>query len=178
MTDTAGPGAGGAVSEGPAVELDRQTPHREPTAAIVVGFDRSPASLAALGKAAELGSRLAAELWIVHAVDLDDYPVDPDVSDWEQQAAETLEEDRQRVSAALAGYPCGWSYTAIRAEPAEALTRVAREVDATMIVLGVRGNGWRHVLERLVSPSVSHRVISHCPVPVLVVSYHDPGRDG
>jgi nucleotide-binding universal stress UspA family protein len=89
-----------------------------------------------------------------------------------------LDEESQRVSAALAGYRCGWSYVAVRSEPAEALDRVASDVNAAMIVVGVRSHGWRHLLERLASPSVSHQLINHCHVPVLVVSYHERGRSG
>jgi nucleotide-binding universal stress UspA family protein len=152
------------------VQIDRGEPAGEPTSAIVVGFEPSTASRAALDKAAELGGRLRAELHVVHAVDLADYPIDPDADDWEEQAAERLEAERQQVAAALAGYSCGWSYVAVRAEPAEALSRVADEVDASMIVIGARHDGWRHLLDRLVAPSVSHRLIHHCHRPVLVVS--------
>ena len=138
--------------------------------ALVVGFDQSEPSLAALEKAAEIGRRLGAELHVVHAIDLSDYPVDPDADDWESQAAKSLEQERGAVAVALAGYPYGWSYSALRAEPAEALNRVAERVDALMIVVGVRSHGWRHLLERLAGPSVSHRLMNHTHRPVLVVS--------
>jgi nucleotide-binding universal stress UspA family protein len=139
---------------------------------LVVGFDRSTASLTALGTAADLGARLNAELRVVHAVDLGDYPIDPDSADWEEQAAVNLEAERRSVSEALADYPFGWSYVAVRSEPAQALVSIADEVDALMIVIGARGNGWRHLLERLSGPSVSQRLINHCHRPVLVVSHH------
>ncbi|HET6965250.1 MAG TPA: universal stress protein, partial [Acidimicrobiales bacterium] len=105
-TDATAPGAAAGVVPGtePPLEADRTA--GSPTTAIVVGFDRSRASLAALAKAAELGGRMGAESPVVHAVDLDDYPVDPDADDWEAQAATNLEEERRRVAAALAGYPC------------------------------------------------------------------------
>lgn len=160
------------------VEVDRREPAVRPTAAIVVGIDRSAASLAGLDKAAELGIRLGATLHVVHAVDLSDYPVDPDTDDWEDQASANLEAEGLRVSEVLAGYPCGWSYLAVRAEPSEALGRVARQVRAAMIVVGVRAHGWGRLLERLASPSVAHRLISHSQVPVLVVSYHEHDREG
>jgi nucleotide-binding universal stress UspA family protein len=140
-----------------------------------VGFDRTAASLAALGKAAEIGEHLGAELHVVHAVDLSDYPIDPDDEDWEPRAATNLEDERQKVSTTLARYPWGWSYLALRGEPAEALNRVAEQFDATMIVVGVRSPGWRHLLERLAGPSVSHRLINHGHRPVLVVSCRPPG---
>lgn len=160
------------------MELHREEPATKAKAAIVVGFDRSLASVAALGKATELGGMLGAELRVVHAMDLSDYPVDPDSVDWEEQAAENLEDERQRVSAALAGYSGGWSYVAVRADPAAALNRAACELKAAMIVVGVRSHGWRHRLERLAGRSVSHRLINHSHVPVLVVSYQEGGRSG
>ncbi|HET6873771.1 MAG TPA: universal stress protein [Acidimicrobiales bacterium] len=154
----------------PVVELGRGESGAEPSAALVVGFDRSAASRAALETAAELGRRLGAEIHVLHAIDLADYPVDPDADDWETQAAKSLEEERGIVAAALAGYPHGWFYSALRAEPAEALNRVAERVDALMIVVGVRSHGWRHLFERLAGPSVSHRLMNHTHRPVLVVS--------
>ncbi len=117
---------------------------------------------------------LGAALHVVHAVDLSDYPVDPDAVDWEEQATHRLEEDRRQVSAALAGYPGRWSFVVVRAEPAEALDRAAQQLDALMIVVGVRTRGWRHLLERLSGPAVSHRLITHCRSPVLVVSCDRP----
>jgi nucleotide-binding universal stress UspA family protein len=162
-------------SAAPVVQLEPRPPAAQPAAALVVGFDRSAASLAALRQAADLCVRLDAELHVVHAIDLADYPVDPDADDWEEQAAKNLEEERRQVSSALVAYPGGWSYLALRAEPAEALVRVANQVDALMIVVGVRPGGWRHLLERLAGPSVSHRLITHCHRPVLLVSTYKPG---
>lgn len=175
MSDTAEAKAGSGARPVPVVELDRGEPAGQAKTAMVVGFDRSPASRAALGKAAEIGGLLGAELHVVHAIDLSDYPVDPDADDWEEQAGRSLEEERQRVSTALAGYPCGWTYLALRAEPADALIRTAEQSNAVMIVVGVRSHGWRHLLERLAGPSVSHRLINHCHRPVLVVSYDPSG---
>ena len=92
--------------------------------------------MAALTKAAELGRRLEADLHVVHAVDLSDYPVDPDAFDWDDQAARSLGGERQAVSDSLADYPHPWVYVALRAEPATALNRVAEGCDALMIVVG------------------------------------------
>jgi len=51
-------------------------------------------------------------------------------------------------------------------------------LNAAMIVVGVRSHRRGRLLERLASPSVSHRLINHCQVPVLIVSYHERGRSG
>lgn len=170
--------AGGLpVGDGPAAVLELELPDRGRSGAtnLVVGVDGSPASLAALAKAAEIGIRLDAELRVVHAVDLSDYPVDPDGDDWELQAARHLEETQAEVTAALAGYPGGWTYRALRAEPADGLIRAAEQCDALMIVVGARSHGWRHLLERMAAPSVAHRLINHCHRPVLVVTHHLEG---
>lgn len=172
MAETAGARAGAEAV--PVVELERGEPSGQARAAMVVGFDRSAASLGALGKAAEIGEMLRAELHVVHAIDLSDYPVDPDADDWEEQAAKSLQDERDRVSTTLADYPCGWSYVALRAEPADALNRIAEQYEALMIVVGTRSHGWRHLFERLSGPSVSHRLINHGHRPVLVVGYHPP----
>jgi hypothetical protein len=49
-------------------------------AALVVGHDRFPESDHALTTAADLAGRLHAFVHVVHAVCLDDYPVDPDAA--------------------------------------------------------------------------------------------------
>ncbi|MCU4186248.1 universal stress protein [Acidiferrimicrobium sp. IK] len=173
-------GAGGSSLPGPLeggewVRLGRGGPDvagRAPAgrSAVVVGFDRSAAGLAALGTAADLGGRLGADLHVVHAVDLADYPVDPDADDWGRQATLSLEAERRTVSDALADYPGRWSYVALRDDPAAALARTAEHCDALMIVVGVRSTGWRHLLQRMSGPAVSGRLLDRCRRPVLLVS--------
>ena len=92
-------------------------------AVLVVGFDRRPESLAALETAAELGRRLAAELRVIHAVDLTDYPVDPDRADWEDKAQEVLQHEQETVAHQLLDYEFGWSYVALHGDPVRALGR-------------------------------------------------------
>lgn len=157
----------------PVAQLERGGPAPSGHAALVVAFDRSGAGRAALATAGELGSRLHADLHVVHCVDLADYPVDPDAADWEQHAARTLDDDRRLVADALAPYPGSWSYVAVRAEVSEALRWAAEEVDALMIVVGVRSAGWRHLFERAPGPSLPHRLISHGGRPVLVVGHRE-----
>lgn len=52
------------------------------------------------------------------------------------------------------------------------LVRAADEVGALMIVVGVRPDSWRHLLERLGSPSVTHHLLHRSTRPVLVVGRH------
>lgn len=148
-------------------------------AVLVVGFDRRPESLTALMTAAELGHRLAAELRVVHAIDLTDYPVDPDRGNWEDKGQQVLQQEQETVAHQLAHYEYGWSYAALHGDPVRALSRVADESGALMIVVGSRGEGWHRVFDRMASPSVSHRLIERCGRPVLVVCHcHDEHTTG
>ncbi len=115
-------------------------------AVLVVGFDRRPESLAALVTAAELGRRVAAELRVIHAIDLTDYPVDPDSADWEDKGRELLQQEQETVARQLAHYEYSWSYVALHGDPVRALSWVADELDALMIVVGSRGEGWHRPL--------------------------------
>jgi len=74
------------------------------------------------------------------------------------------------LRAALAAHRGGWTYQTGRGDPARLLISVADEHDALMIVVGSRGEGLHVFVERLISPSVAHRLIEHSRRPVLVVS--------
>ena len=142
----------------------------EPTMpTLVLGHGRDASSDRALTVAADLGRRLGARLHVVHALCLEDYPIDSDAADWEEQGAAAVAEERRHVEHLLARAPLQWSYEARRGEPAAVLTRAADEHDALMIVVGSRGESLRRALARLADPSVSHGVIGHQRHPVLVV---------
>ena len=142
-----------------------------PTAdpAVLVGHGRDPSSDHALAVAVAFARRLGARLHVVHAICLDDYPIDPDAADWEEKGAAALAEQRRHVEQLLADSAVPWTYEARRGEPAVALTRAATEHKALMIVVGSRGEGLRRALARLADPSVSHGVIGYQHYPVLVV---------
>lgn len=147
----------------------------EPAAAtLILGHGRDSSSDHALSVAADLGRRLGARLHVVHAICLEDYPIDPDAADFEEQGAAAVEEERRHVEHLLADAPVRWSYEARRGEPPAVLTRAADEHDALMIIVGSRGEGLRRALARLADPSVSHRVIGHQRHPVLVVPLQPP----
>jgi nucleotide-binding universal stress UspA family protein len=146
--------------------------HADPEPAmptLILGHGRDPSSDHALTVAADLSRWLGARLHVVHAVCVDDYPIDPDASDWEEQGAAAVAEERRHVEDLLADARLQWSYEARRGEPAAVLTRAADEHNTVMIVVGSRGEGVRRALARLIDPSVSHGVIGHQRHPVLVV---------
>lgn len=138
---------------------------------IVIGFDRHSESHDALEVGIGFAARLGAHIHVVHAKDLEDYPIDPDAADWEEQAEKAVAEERLAAVEALRNHAYGWTYHDGRGDPASALISVADEHDALMIVVGSRGEGWRFILERLFEPAVSHRLIEHARRPVLVVSH-------
>ncbi len=155
----------------PAPDGKRSGPARP---CLVLGWDRTPASRGALVVAADLAVRLGAHLHAVHVVDLNDYPVDPELPGWEAEADETLSRERHEVETELGQYRCAWTYHAARGEPVSALTGVADACDALMIVVGTRGEGLSGWIQRLLTASVSHGLIRRQGRPVLVVPRQRP----
>jgi nucleotide-binding universal stress UspA family protein len=158
---------------GPARRLvvDEREPHLDPDVTLVVGFAHDDVSRTALTVAANLAGRLAARLVVVHVVDLDDYPIDPEAADWEEQAQRTLREERRTVQQALVGHRFGWSYEAHSGHPVEALIAVAEAQDALLIVVGHHGSSISDGLRRLLEGSVSRRLVRVAARPVLVVPH-------
>lgn len=137
---------------------------------LVMGFDLSPVSQCALEVAADLSRRLDAHLHVVHAVDLSDYPIDPDGPDWEEQARRTLTAERLAVAAGLSEFDRPWSYHAWHGIPGRLLAEVADESDALMIVIGARGSGVGAGISHLLARSVGAELVGrrgHRPVLVV-----------
>jgi nucleotide-binding universal stress UspA family protein len=158
----------------PANSSDQTMAQSTSATTIVAGHGRDPSSEPALAAAVDLASRLGAHLHVVHAVDLDDYPVDSDAADWEEQGERELAEQRAHVEAVLAQAGITWSYDTRRGDPADVLAIAADEREALLIVVGTRGEGMRAALERLLSRSVSHGLIRRQHRPVLVVPAPEP----
>jgi nucleotide-binding universal stress UspA family protein len=137
---------------------------------MVVGYNRSEASRHALTVATDLAARLGARLHVVHVVDMNDYPVDPDSADWEQRGQADLEDESRAAAAALHAWPGEWTYDVRRDDPVRAPADIAHRENALMLVVSTRGGGIGVALGRLLSatPSVSHG-LERGGVPVLVV---------
>lgn len=137
---------------------------------LVMGFDLSPVSQCALEVAADLAHRLDAHLHVVHVVDLSDYPIDPDRSDWEAQGERMVALERDTVGTVLDTFNGAWTYHAWRGDPARLLVTVADEFDALMVVIGARRDGVGAAISHLMQRSVSTGLIGHRGHrPVLVV---------
>jgi nucleotide-binding universal stress UspA family protein len=141
---------------------------------LVVGYGHGgETSQAALQVAGDLARRLKAHLHVVHAIDLGDYPIDPDADEWEESARTVLAKEQDEVRTMLEGHLEGWSYHAAHGRPAELLAAVADEHDALLVVVGSGGQGLTAALGRFMGGSTSHGLIHHCGRPVLVVPHSD-----
>jgi nucleotide-binding universal stress UspA family protein len=133
---------------------------------LLVGYDRHPASHHAVIVAADLARALGASLQVLHVVDLDDYPIDPDSADFEVAAERTVEEERRYAEVLLAQSAVEWTYETARDDPAHALAKAAHDLDVLFIVVGASGRG---LAQRLLHGSVPQTLMRKQPKPVLVV---------
>lgn len=137
---------------------------------LVVGYDDSEGSVEALRVAALLATRLGAQLHVLHVVDLNDYPVDPDCADWEERAKVALQHHRLHVQEQLEDWKGSWSYhSETGGSPVQCLSALANDVQALFIVVGTRGGGIGPAMQRLVDGSVSRGLVHGRYRPVLVV---------
>jgi len=126
--------------------------------------------------ASDLAQRLGAFVQIVHAVDLRDFPVDPDSAEWEEDGKQELDAQMEAVRLQMEPWSVDWTFDQCHGDPARALLHAAHERKAYLIVVGRRGgSGIGLALDRLLSTSrsTSHALERH-NVPVLVV----PSRAG
>ena len=134
---------------------------------IVVGYDGSPASRAALAQAAERAGE-DGRIYIVHAYSL---PSDwlgaanyADLLGFAQARAQTqLDRIEDESGADLAGVE--WESELIGDSPAPAIARVAKVRQADEIIVGTRGFG----RARALFGSVAHELIhlAECPITVI-----------
>lgn len=165
-----GPMSPGRLNLSQRVEVVGSAGGAQRTARLVVGFDRQQVSQRALQVAADLAARLRAELHVVHAVDLGDYPIDPDRPDWEEQARAAVEHERELAQQILAATDVPWTYHAAHGDPVRLLSAVAQERDALMIVVGSRGHSRASAFIRLLDGSVTRALTGrHQHRPVLIV---------
>jgi nucleotide-binding universal stress UspA family protein len=144
---------------------------------LVVPYDFSPASKAALEHAKGLAPRLGARLELVHVVDESAYYVvplpvptmpPPFLRELEERLAGHLEQDAEAVR--KQGLAC--EATVLRGLAAPTILSHVGEFEPLMVVMGTHGHtGWKHAL----LGSVAERVVQRARCPVLVVP--DPARE-
>ena len=153
--------------QGTAQQWQYETPM---TGGLVVGFDGSPASHAALETA---GVIAAARKWVVHVVSvlqpMSSYKLDLG-GDHSPSQVESLR--RQLRDAAIrdaigtAAERAGWTRQVVIGNAAAQIAKVAERRGADLILLGKTQRG---VLDRLVSGETTLQVMRSSSVPVLVV---------
>jgi nucleotide-binding universal stress UspA family protein len=133
-------------------------------AGLVVGFDGSEGSKAALAEALDLGKRLGEGLTVVFGFDAN--PVGGEALDyWEavRQHGESV-----LATALQDAMSAGVEVETIVAEkaPSDALSEIAEEHDASMIVVGSHGE---RPIAAAILGSTPHRLVHLSSRPVLVV---------
>jgi nucleotide-binding universal stress UspA family protein len=152
------------VDTRPASKLELE--HLSGSNRLLVGYDRHPASHHAVIVAADLAHALGASLLVLHVIDLEDYPIDPDAADYELAADRTVAKERQHAERLLSDATVEWTYETARDDPAHALAKLAHDYDVLMIVVGASGRG---LAQRLLHGSVPQALARKQRKPVLVV---------
>lgn len=138
---------------------------------ILAAFDGSKASNKALEKAVELAKLTpGATLEVIHAFDFPRFyvaegfaPVPASVNqDFYELAEQTVDEAKKRLEA----YGVTAKVEMVQGAPAEVILDYAKKHDNDVIVIGSRGLGG---IREFVLGSVSHNVVQHARIPVLVV---------
>lgn len=134
--------------------------------ALIVGYDRHPASRAALRFAAELAGALNVALHVVHVADVADTSINAPPTAPADQRQRGI--DPTQIAALL---PAGsqWSYHLMDGDPVAALIEAASEHAASMIVVGRPEQGFSAAIGHIVSGAVARNLIRRSPRPVVMV---------
>jgi len=131
---------------------------------ILYATDFSPESLAAMPYAASLAQEFQAGLTMINVVKL---PLEP------MESMEVITADHERRLRKLVGSDVElWCHpeTVVKfGDPARTILTVAKEQNADLIVLGVRGAGSALGMATHVAHAIAHEVVTHAPCPVLTV---------
>lgn len=136
---------------------------------VIVGFDRHRASLAALRFGHDLAADLDVPLHVVHVVDQNDTPVDPDAADWTEQTDTHVRELREQAQSLLAQVPGDWSYHSLHGDAADVLLALAEVEDAAMIVLGQPEHGFGASVDHLLNGAIARTLLRRSSRPIVVV---------
>ena len=134
---------------------------------IVVATDGSTHAERALTYARDLAVRDDAVVVVVHAFEaVPGYLGEPMKSDFTALHVHRGREIAQRAATMVEDAGVDVEVEVLQGPPAEAILNVAKAYEADLIVMGSRGQG---EFTSLLLGSVSHRVLAHSTVPVLVV---------
>ena len=136
---------------------------------ILIAMDGSELSDKALRYACKLGVPLNAELIVLHVVPMlvSATPYHDTVSDQPFLALQKVGEDiLSRAKQTADELSCKITDLISHGDPANRIIDIASERDVDLIVVGSRGIGG---IKRLFVGSISDKVASHAPCPVLIV---------
>jgi len=132
---------------------------------IVVGYDGSIYSKKALEKVKVLAEKFGSKVYVVHVIDtavlsLSDVFASPSILMSLREKADLLVKEAVQL---LGGNAEG---KVLEGDPAHEIVKFAKEVNASLIVLGSRGLS---TIRRVLMGSVSSRVVQESPIDVLIV---------
>lgn len=143
---------------------------REPAmTSLVVGWNRTPESRVAVRFSVDLAHRLTAHVHVVHIVDLDDTPIDPDAPDWGEAMAATITGETVEAKELLDSLKASWTYHSGHGDPAKLLATVADQYAALMVVIGSPRGGLLSYLGSMLRQSVAQQMIGNRKTPLLLV---------
>jgi nucleotide-binding universal stress UspA family protein len=132
---------------------------------ILVAVDGGDRTRSVLRAAADLAGRLSARLEIVHVVrrvpGLPPEVTDPTLT--QDVGADLFPE----IVETLADSAVGWNLHTVEGDPAQQVVRVARGVDAALIVIGAHDDRAHHLLSRR-ARCIVERLMRRPEVPLLV----------
>lgn len=137
---------------------------------ILVAFDFSDTSMAALTYGRNLALTFGGRLHVLHVADViptsaaQFYPEGP--GDPEAKAIELALNQLRTLLASADTAPTATPAVRLSPSPADAIVAYAKEMHADIIVIGTHG---REGMSRLFLGSVAERVVRSAPCPVLVV---------
>jgi nucleotide-binding universal stress UspA family protein len=137
---------------------------------ILLAYDGTAEAEAALAVAAELATKLGAEIGVVSVVPMHPGRIGGDPWDDASVHAQELLQARER----LAGIGAGAPLHRATGEPATEIERTAAEHGYDMIVVGSRGLS---TIGRLLQGSVSEHLATHARATVVVVRPPRPAGD-
>ncbi|UQX09746.1 universal stress protein [Candidatus Mycobacterium methanotrophicum] len=135
---------------------------REVVVVLVVGYDRHPASRAALVFAGELAGALNAPLHVVHVVD------DADTAPPNSTSRDVdLDAECRHVADALGDVQC--TYHRLRGDSASVLLQAARQHGASMLIVGRPEQGIGAAFGHMITGNVARNLLRCGDRPVVVV---------
>jgi nucleotide-binding universal stress UspA family protein len=135
---------------------------------LVVGYDRHPASRAALLFAGELAGALNVPLHVVHVID-DADDADTGLSGTASRGAEDLDGESQHVRDTLGAADVHWTYHRLRGDPATVLLETTNQYAASMLIVGRPEQGIGATVGHMITGNVARKLLRRSNRPVVIV---------